>query len=240
MNNDSTRVDDDIYAAHSRWTFAGNVCDKFDRHVIRSVPLYREGHQMVLNVSDFFVGPGSVIYDLGCSTGSLSKALAMRHADQGAHVNAIDIESGMVKKAQQRCYNIDNIEIIAGDFTTLEIATSDFIVAYYTMQFIRPRDRQEVYDKIYQALNWGGGLFLFDKVRASDARFQDMNTQLYQEFKIDNGFGAEEIVAKSRSLKGILEPYSSRANLDFLQRAGFKDTQVFMKYLCFEGLLAIK
>ena len=56
------------------------------------------------------------------------------------------------------------------------------------MQFIKPKVRQKVFNKIYNSLNWGGAFILFEKVRAPDARFQDITTQLYSEFKKKNGF----------------------------------------------------
>ncbi|MEK7298654.1 MAG: methyltransferase, partial [Candidatus Margulisiibacteriota bacterium] len=41
-------------------------------------------------------------------------------------------------------------------------------------------------------------------------------------------------------LKGVLEPFSTQGNLDLLKRAGFVDVTSVMKYICFEGFLAIK
>ena len=55
-----------------------------------------------------------------------------------------------------------------------------------------------------------------------------------------NNFSAEEILEKHLSLKGVLEPYTSQANLDFLRRAGFSDVAIIYKNICFEGILAIK
>ena len=49
-----------------------------------------------------------------------------------------------------------------------------------------------------------------------------------------------EIVSKSRSLKGILEPFTLEANQDFMKRAGFKDIEIIFKSICFTGWLAIK
>ena len=49
-----------------------------------------------------------------------------------------------------------------------------------------------------------------------------------------------EIHSKALSLKGVLEPYTSKENKLFLKRAGFKDFTTIFKYLCFEGILAIK
>mgnify|MGYP001336674047 CR=1 FL=1 len=81
---------------------------------------------------------------------------------------------------------------------------------------------------------------MFYKVRGPHPRFQDIITQLYNDFKLRNGFTSEEIVEKTRSLKGVLEPFSTQGNLDLMARAGFKDVVTVQKYLAFEGFLAIK
>ena len=49
-----------------------------------------------------------------------------------------------------------------------------------------------------------------------------------------------EILDKEKSLRGVLEPYTIQANLDFLKRAGFKDVTPISQYLNFIGFLAIK
>ena len=45
---------------------------------------------------------------------------------------------------------------------------------------------------------------------------------------------------KTRSLKGILEPFSTQGNIDMMKRAGFVDITTVQKSLCFEGFFAIK
>ena len=81
---------------------------------------------------------------------------------------------------------------------------------------------------------------MFEKVRAPDARFQDIMSALYTEYKLDQNYTPNEIITKSRSLKGVLEPFSEQGNIDLLKRAGFVDIIIIFKYLCFEGFLAIK
>ena len=81
---------------------------------------------------------------------------------------------------------------------------------------------------------------MFEKVRAPDARFQDYMSQLYMEFKLKNNFTPDNIIAKQRSLKKILEPFSTNANIEMLKRAGFSDVMSIYKFICFEGFLAIK
>jgi tRNA (cmo5U34)-methyltransferase len=155
-------------------------------------------------------------------------------------VVGIDTEPGMISRARERCADLDAVELIEADLLELEFEPADLIVACYTMQFVRPKFRQLVFDRIYQSLNWGGALVLFEKVRTPDARFQDIATSLYNDYKLSRGYTGDEIVAKSRSLKGVLEPFSTEGNLGLLARAGFEDVMTVLKYVNFEGFLAIK
>jgi tRNA (cmo5U34)-methyltransferase len=235
------KVGNSIEAGNAAWTFGDGVSERFDEHVARSVPLYAETHALVTAVSDHFLADGSVCYDLGCSTGTLCAALAERHAHRhGLRIVGVDSEPGMMARARQRCAGAPGVELHESDVLDLEFAPADLIIACYTMQFIRPRLRQLVFDRIYAALNWGGALVLVEKVRAPDARFQDIATALYNDFKLSRGYSGDEIIAKSRSLKGVLEPFSTAGNLGLLSRAGFEDVMTIVKYINFEGFLAIK
>ena len=108
------------------------------------------------------------------------------------------------------------------------------------MQFIPTDQRQILVNKIFKNLKWGGAFFMVEKVRASDARFQDILNQHYIDYKIQNGYSSEEIISKSRSLKSVLVPFSTKGNVDMLKRAGFLDIITVFKYGSFEGFLAIK
>jgi len=234
-------VGDNISAEKASWTFGGDVANSFDDHVSKSVPLYKEGHNLVLGLSDFFIKNDSVVYEIGCSTGALiSKLAASNQKRESAKFLGVDVESGMIDFAKDRYSQINNLDFICDDVMNLEMEDSDFIVAYYTVQFIRPSLRQQLIDKLYSKLKWGGALVLFEKVRGSDARFQDILTTLYNEYKLQQGYTPDDIVAKSLSLKGVLEPFSTQGNIDMLKRAGFLDVNTVQKYLCFEGFLAIK
>ena len=233
-------VGDRIAAENSRWTFGGDVSEAFDAHVSKSVPLYAEGHGLITKLTDFFIGDGSLCYELGCSTGQLTSRLAEHNRGKDVRFVGVDCEAGMVDQARKKCAEYPNVEIVEGDIVEFDFQPADLVVAYYTVQFVRPKFRQMLFDKVYQTLNWGGAFLLFEKVRGSDARFQDIATAVYTDFKIDQGYSFNEIVAKSRSLKGVLEPFSTQGNLDLLNRAGFVDVATVMKYVCFEGFLAIK
>lgn len=236
-------VGDGLKVERANWRFRGEVVDKFDEHVAKSVPLYQEGHELICNLADYFVKDGSVCYDLGCSTGSLTLKLAANNAHrEGATIIGIDSEEDMIKRARvkQEEADIINARFEVDDIVVAELEPCDLVTAYYTVQFVRPSVRQDLITKIYDSLNWGGAFLLFEKVRANDARFQDIMTGLYLDYKLSQGYTAEEIVGKSRSLKGVLEPFSTQGNIDLLKRAGFVDIIGVSKYVCFEGFLAIK
>ena len=196
---------------------------------------------MVCQLSDFFVHDSSTCYEIGVSTGELIKKLALHNAQKpDVRWVGLDIEPDMIAAAKKHCGDVESITILEEDIRAFQLDAADMVVSYYTMQFIQPRYRQEVFNRIFNALNWGGAFIMFEKVRGPDARFQDLLTQLYNEFKLENGFNHEEILEKSRSLKGVLEPFSTQGNLDLLVRAGFQDVMTVHKHLCFGGFLAIK
>ena len=231
---------DGIKAQNANWKFDGETVLSFEEHINRSVPYYHDGHLLVENLSDFFIKDDSTVYEIGSSTGKLIHSLAKRHQfRKDASFLGVELEKDMFEYAKKR-YKLNNLNFICEDVNLFDFQKSDFIVSYYTVQFVHPKHRQVLIDKIYNSLEWGGAFVMFEKVRANDARFQDIITTLYMDYKLENGYKPDEIVAKQRSLKGVLEPFSSEANTDMLKRAGFVDILTVFKYLNFQGILAIK
>ncbi len=236
-----TKVGHNIEAPNADWSFGGDVAETFVEHIRQSVPLYEEDHDLICQLSDYFCKRDSTCYELGVSTGELLRKLAT-HNSHKPDINwvGLDVEEEMIAKAKKHCKGVKNISILQEDARLVDLDKSDLIISYYCMQFIPPRYRQDLFTKIYESLNWGGAFIIFEKVRGPDARFQDILSSLYSDYKVKNGFSAEEILSKTRSLKGILEPFSTEGNLGLLQRAGFVDVMTMMKYVCFEGFVAIK
>ncbi len=232
-------VGNNIKASDANWSFSGSVAKNFDGHIKKSVPFYSWSHQLGLNISDFFMKKNSIVYDLGCSTGTFLKNLSLRHKEKNIKFYGVDEIKEMIKFSRKKNKN-KKIDFIHNDIFKVKLKKTDFVTSFYTIQFIHPSKRQMLFNNIFNSLNWGGGFLFFEKVRAPDARFQDMMVQIYNDFKLDQGFNEKEIIQKSKSLKGILEPYSSKANLEMLKRSGFKDTMTVFKFVCFEGFLAIK
>ncbi len=191
--------------------------------------------------SDFFVNEYSKIIDIGCSAGTFSREFLQWHKDKSnIQLSCLDVSSDMINNAKELCKDDSRVEYLCTNAFEYDFSNSDLIFMFYTLQFIPSKVRQELINKIYKELNWGGAVLIFEKVRAPDARFQDINNQIYVDFKLLNGFTEEEIINKSRSLKNVLDPFSSKGNIELFQRAGFIDINTIFKWVCFEGFLLIK
>ena len=221
------------------WSFGGKIPNKFEKHISKSVPLYLEGHQIIIKLSDFFLKDESICYDIGCSTGNLLKKISAHSNKKKIILYGIEKEKNMYNYAKSKI-NYKNIKFINNDFNKIKLKKSDLIISYYTFQFLSPSIRQIVLKKIFKSLNWGGAFIMFEKIRGNDARFDNILSSLYLEFKEDNRISSESILKKSKSLRGVLEPFSDNGNLGLIRRAGFKDIQTIMQSICFKGYLCIK
>ncbi len=231
---------DKIQTSRSNWKFDKSVVKVFDKHILNSVPLYVNAHDLICKMSDYFIKDDSSIIDIGSSTGTLLRSLNDRHSlKSNIKYLGIESEKEMVKASKLKSKN-HKIKFVNKKIQNYSFPKSNMITSVYTIQFTNPSIRQGIYNKIYKSLNWGGAFFLFEKVRGPDARFQDILTGTYNDFKLDMGYNYDEISIKSQSLRGVLEPFSTNGNLGLLKRAGFKDILIIFKYICFEGYLAIK
>lgn len=235
----------DIAKNSGGWTFSDGVAPNFEAHISNSVPAYYAGIESISSLSDHFLPVGSSYYDIGCSTGVLTRFIFEEYKERDINIIGLDIVPEMIEESSRQLDNMadprakSKITYLCEDILDIRLSDPSLITSIYTLQFIRPAVRQIVVDKIYTSLNWGGAFILFEKVRGCDARFQDILTNAYLKFKLKN-FTADQIINKSLSLSSVLEPFSTNGNIEMLTRAGFKDIMVIHKALCFEGYLAIK
>lgn len=230
------------------WSFGEEIGDNFDDHIARSIPSYDETHKLALRLSDFFLSDKSVLVDIGSSSGSFVVKLCDHHEDRNRlEIKCIEIEKHFCDYAKNNfkkkgCIKKHDIKVFNEDIANMSIEEQsiDLFTSFYTLQFIKPSKRSKVLEKIYKSLKWGGGLILYEKVRGSDARFQDILNHLLNLEKLDNGFLPQEIFSKSLSLVGKMEPFSDVGNRQILESVGFKDIEIIFKHINFQGYLCIK
>ena len=223
-----------------KWSFGdAQVAHNFDTHIENSVPLYRHSHDLICSFADFFLSRDALCYDLGCATGRLSARLA--HQQRDITVKAIDIEPRMLDHAAAtHCHALPTVELLLADITQFDFSPAELMISCYTLQFVKLRLRAPLLRKLYRALHHGAALLLFEKVLAEDAALQEMTALIHTNFKLAHGCQPQQVIAKANSLRSVQQPLTASANKEMLRAAGFSRVFTIMKYLCFEGYLAIK
>ncbi len=219
--------------------FDQEVTRVFDDMISRSVPGYDLLVRLIALYADIFVSRGSQVYDLGCSTGVVSRVIAQQVANRHCSIHAIDNSAAMIDSCRQRHPEFD-INWRCQDIEEVEINNASMVVLNLTLQFIKPEQRQALIDRIYRGLRPGGILVLSEKVRFEQPQQQQTMTELYQAFKKLQGYSDLEISQKRSALEQVLIPDSPDQHLARLQQSGFSEIHECFRGLNFISLLALK
>jgi len=225
----------------SSWAFNQQVAEEFDKHVRQSVPQYEELQEMIAQLSDFFVQIHSVVYDLGCGTGETIQKINNRHENKRLQFVGVDNSVDMLMKAQVKNKESEQFQWVNQSLESFEfLSPTPLVLSILTLQFLNKQHRRGLLEKIYKQLEIGGAFILVEKVLAKDSAIQDIFSQSYHDFKEVNGFSAQEILMKDKSLRGVLNPLHQKEMEELLLSVGFKTIEVFHKTWNFVGWIAIK
>tara|TARA_Y200000002_G_C22333321_1_gene517701 strand:+ start:291 stop:602 length:312 start_codon:yes stop_codon:yes gene_type:complete len=95
----------------------------------------------------------STVYEIGCSTGSLISKLSNYHKNKkGVSFIGIEPSKGFkaefIKNTSSLPIKNHSYEFIESLVEDTEFSEADLFISYYTLQFIHPRVRQLIVDKI--------------------------------------------------------------------------------------------
>lgn len=219
-----------------------NFAEDFDDHIDRSIRGYANLIEDCTELSQYFVEDGTMVCDIGCSTGRLLGQIRARNQGRapGARYVGFDIEPAF--QPHWRAREADNIRFVVqnaleyGDFRDLSLVTSIF-----TLQFLPERHRRELCRKVFEALVPGGAFIVAEKTFARSPKLQDMLTSLYLNYKRKH-FPDEEILDKEKSLRDKMKPGRESDLIEMLTQVGFKSENIesFWKNHLFMALIAVK
>ena len=223
--------------------FDERVAQVFPDMIRRSVPGY--GHVVGLTglTAKRFAQPHTALYDLGCSLGATTLAMAAEVTTEGCRIVAVDNSEAMLTKAEQlasaRAIDPLPIEWVLADLCELEFVPCSVASLNYTLQFIAPEKRQPLLTRLCNAMVLGGVLVLAEKVTLTDMAQDTLNT-LHLDFKRANGYSELEIAGKRQAIEQVLIPESPETHIARLQASGFSEVIEFFHCLNFRAWLAIK
>ena len=81
---------------------------------------------------------------------------------------------------------------------------------------------------------------MVEKVLGNTSNINELFINEYHSYKEINGYSKEQIERKKLSLEGVLVPVTNDWNIDLLKQAGFRQIDVFWRWMNFVGYIAIK
>ncbi|WP_120862740.1 carboxy-S-adenosyl-L-methionine synthase CmoA [Helicobacter pylori] len=236
---------------NKRFCFDEKVAHVFDDMLERSIPYYHE----MLNLGAYFIAqnlkeniypkslpkslPKPLIYDLGCSTGNFFIALNQQ-IQQDIELVGIDNSMPMLKKAQEKLKDFNNVRFECMDFLEVEFKEASAFSLLFVLQFVRPMQREVLLKKIYNSLALNGVLLVGEKIMSEDRILDKQMIELYYLYKQNQGYSHNEIAFKREALENVLVPYSLKENVALLESVGFKHVEALFKWVNFTLLAARK
>lgn len=225
------------------FVFDDSVAEVFTDMINRSVPGYATIISMIGVLANRYYTPGSTIYDLGCSLGGATLAMA-HHIDQEDYkILAIDNSEAMISRFQKKLENSTkkpNIELICADLDDVEFRDASVVVLNFTLQFIAQERREQLMRRIYSGMKPGGILILSEKIKLADADLNALLIDMYHQFKQAQGYSELEISQKRSALENVLIPETIAQHKDRLISAGFASVDSWFQCFNFASMIAFK
>ena len=238
---------DNIYAtAHQqvgRFSFDETVVSVFPDMIRRSVPGYPTIIDMIGVLAARYVQPGTCLYDLGCSLGAATTAMAALTEQQGNPVIAVDNSPAMIRQAATLLEHAglnDRVSLVEGDVAEMAFEPCSMAVLNFTLQFIAPERRDAFVERLAQATVPGGILVLSEKIRFENEAENALQTELHHAFKRNNGYSDLEISQKRTALENVLIPETLADHEARLRKAGYRHIHVWFRCFNFMSLLAVR
>ena len=238
---------DTIYANSSdepgQFAFDDSVASVFPDMIKRSVPGYTTIIAMTGLLAGRYAPAASTIYDLGCSLGASTLAMRQHIHHQSCEIIAVDNSSAML----QRCQNIIDtdtheipVSLVCADIQDIPIENASVVVLNFTLQFIPREHRDAMIQTIFNGMRPGGILILSEKVTFEDPHLDQLNIDLYHQFKNANGYSKLEIARKRTALENYLRPETLNQHKARIAQAGFEACDVWFQCFNFASLIALK
>lgn len=238
---------DNLFASSRAHTtgfkFDDQVVKVFPDMIARSVPGYELVVPMIGLLARRYAQPGSNIYDLGCSLGAASLAMAAAVRAEGVQIIAVDNSAAMVtrfgKLLEGRSEGVP-IRIDQQDILATPIENASVVVLNYTLQFIDREQRQDMLNTIASGMRENAALILSEKIRFTDPDEQAQQTAWHHDFKRTQGYSELEIAQKRDALEDVLRPDTEASHYERFQRAGLGRPRRWFQCFSFASYVAFK
>ena len=214
---------DTDFAIPPEWTFnSSDVAVHFDTHVREQLPWYDMVSDMVGLIARHYVETDGLVYDIGCSTGNLSRTLSALVDNRRVTLVGIDNSPAMRDVYPGGVFRLaDAVEF---DYEPFVLA-----VCFLVLQFIPNARRRLLLDKLAAKVKPDGAVIIVDKYSGTDdsSYLQTIKRRITLQGKVLSGTPADAVIAKELSLSGVQRPvdpvelFSGRKAVEFFRFGEF-------------------
>jgi len=205
--------------------------EEYDVIIQKLIPYYNQMIDALVSVIPFSKENTFSVIDLGCGTGTISKAVKNKFPN--VNIACVDISENMLEIAKNKIGG--NVNCIQADFNSFNFPQKyDLIVSSLALHHLEnDNDKLEFYRKIHSSLNQGGIFINIDIVLGGNDFIQDLYMKKWREF-MEKSVSSEEIDGKwLPNYYAEDRPAKLTAHLNMLKECGFTDIDVIYKFYNF-------
>ena len=213
---------------------------EYDGIIKNLIPYYNQMVVALVNAIPFSNQDEIDVIDLGCGTGSISKAV--QSSFPRASMTCVDISANMLDIAACKMSDFNNTKYINSNFYGFNFDRKyDAVVSSLALHHLETKeDKFEFYRKIFDALKPEGVFVNADVVLASSDKLQDCYMKEWKRFMCKNVSESEVDSKWMPSYYAEDRPISLMEHFELLKEAGFENIDVVWKYYNFAVYMAVK
>lgn len=224
------------------FAFSEDVAAVFPDMIRRSVPGYETIIPVTGLIAARMLAPDTVAFDLGCSLGATTQAIAAQTEERVQIVgidNSKPMIEGAIKANQDPRISFIHADAMS-DTSIAQMRGARVIVMNFMLQFCEPGSRRPYLARILETMAPGGLLILSEKVMTTEPELHEFFDDTHQAWKKANGYSGLEVSQKRTALENVMRVDSEEAHLDRLEGVGFKPVRQWYKCMNWASFLAWK
>lgn len=182
------------------------------------------------------------ILDIGAGTGNLSKTILETH--RSLFITLVDFSENMLKEAPSVLSEFKGkFKTIKNDIFQMDFGKNsyDHAISSFAIHHGRTKnDYQQLYSRIYRALNPHGVFICCDVVEGDNPKISHINEQGWEKFLKKQGFSDNDVTDVFENYYKEDSPLSLFSHLTLLKSAGFNSVDVLWKKYNFAIYFASK
>jgi tRNA (cmo5U34)-methyltransferase len=184
--------------------FSGEMIgEKFNTHVKEQLPFYEMVTNAVTMIVRNYLPENGLVYDIGASTGNITKNIKDFAISRNAKVESIERSEEMSRT--WKGYGI----IHTANAIEFEYQNFDVCICFLVLMFLSIEERKKLLLNLKSKVKQGGIIIVVDKLLVNGGYFGTVMRRLTLDWKLKNGATPEQIISKELSLSGVQRPMTA-------------------------------